>query len=845
MNVAFEVPPAPGTARLGPEVPARPASAFSPDRLALLLLGLTLVATAAVYLPACRYDFVSFDDPEYVTGNRFVQGGLTWANVRWAFTTTWSSYWHPVTWLSHMLDVTLFGTGSFGPHAVNVALHLASTTLLFVWLRRATRQPLTAVVVAALFALHPLHVESVAWISERKDLLSAFFFLATLHAWTRFAKANSGPSRRGWYAASVALFALAALCKPMVVTLPCVLLLLDVWPLRRFAGVRVNPALRRSRLLEKWPFFLVASGLAIVTWQAQVANGALHGLNDFGPGQRAINALVAGAWYVRNLVWPGQLAFFYPHPDRWPAAQLSLAVAVLALVGAVLWRARREDRAIVVGALWFAGMLVPVLGLVQVGDQAYADRYTYLPSIGFFLSGVALVRYAWRRLQASFGPARRRPQAWRAPATGATVLLLAAYASAAALQLPVWRDSESLFQRALAVTEGNFIAHNNLGALRLAEGNVAAAIAEFEESARLQPRYAPPHSNLGLAQLRAGDAEAAIGSFRHAVALQPRFAEVHLNLAEALRASGRWTEALASYDAALSLRPDLALAHAGTGRTLLALGRSPEAVTSFRQAATFSRHDAALLASLGDECAAAGDGPAALDLWDLAVVANPRDGAVRGRRGQMLLELGRTTEAITALESAVDLVPRDAELRNALGWALLLGRRAADAAVQFERSLALAPDQPRARANLALALAASGQTARAIAAYRELAAKSPQNARVLSDLAWLLATSANPALRDGPGALELATRATALTGGRDARILRTKAAALAESGRFSEACDIVSTALRLSEAAGDTAIAAELTGDLDRYRNAMPLRVAAETAPRPRVSAAFQTLRTP
>ena len=537
-----------------------------------------LAALAAVpYLPWGGLGaFVNLDDNEYVFENPSVRGGLTLAGVRWAFTSFHSSNWHPVTWLSHMLDVSLFGLDPWWHHATSVAIHALATALLFLALRRMTGALWRSALVAALFAVHPLHVESVAWVAERKDVLSGLFFALVLVAYERRVR-RGGAARLGAVAAAAAAGLMA---KPMLVTVPFVLLLLDVWPFgrapwgpRSAAGGR--PGASWSRLLvEKLPLFGLSAASCAVTFAAQGRAQAVADMTTLTLGVRVSNALVSVAEYLRQAAWPAALAVYYPHPLE-VAPPWRLAGGLLLLTGvsaAVLALARRRPCA-AVGWLWFLGMLVPVIGIVQVGLQARADRYTYLPLVGVFIAA------AWC-LPGRAGAGRLRGAL---PGAGAAVLV-GALTAASIVQAGFWRDEETLYRRALAVTSGNWLIGANLGSALIAKGRYAEAVDPLREALRLQPDYAKAHNSLGVALAGLGRLAESEASYRRALALIPGYAKAHYNLANALARQGRADEAIAEYERALAIAPDSSEAHFNLANLLAGEGRAAESIRHYREA---------------------------------------------------------------------------------------------------------------------------------------------------------------------------------------------------------------------------------------------------------------------
>jgi tetratricopeptide (TPR) repeat protein len=499
---------------------------LTPALAAALALAALVIA---VYLPAAGFPFLSYDDPRTLTENPVVQRGLSIAGVRWAATTLHTGNWMPLTWLSHLAVVQAFGTAPGAHHLVNVALHLANTLLLFALLRGLTGATGKSAFVAAVFAAHPLHVESVAWVTERKDVLMTFFGLLALHAWVRAARRASP----GWHAAATALFACGLLAKAMLVVLPALMVLLDAWPLGRW---RTRGGAARS-LLEKAPAFLLAAGAGSVAFLAQRAWGNLAPDVALSFPQKLAHAAVSLLWYVRASVWPSGLAVFYPYPPgAAPAGRVALALALLAAVCAAAFLLRRRAPAVGAGWLWFAGAVFPVLGLVQVGEQAVADRYMYLP-----LAGLAIAA-AWGASAA----AGRFPGA-RPLLAPAAIAAVGALAVAGMVQVRLWKSDEALFTHALAVTGGNYVAHNVLGAALLRQGRADDAAAHFREVVRLLPARVVGWNNLGQALFRAGRVEESVAVLREAVARFPGEPMLRRNLGDSLMTLGRREEAMEQY----------------------------------------------------------------------------------------------------------------------------------------------------------------------------------------------------------------------------------------------------------------------------------------------------------
>jgi Flp pilus assembly protein TadD len=579
---AAKFKPAPPTA----SVPAKTQPRF-PMWLPAVLLALV---TIALYWPALRHDFVNYDDDVYVTENLHVQAGLSWENLKWAFCNPVSANWHPLTVLSHMMDCQLFGLKPWGHHLVNVLFHALNAALVFVLLKQLTGATWRSVVVAALFAVHPLRVESVAWVAERKDVLSGFFGLLALIFYTRYVqkaesrkqKAETGgripssilhPPSSPAYCLSLGCFALGLLSKPMLVTWPFVLLLLDWWPLNRIPDFRFPISDLKRLLAEKIPFFVLAAVLSCVTFVVQKQGGSVVESETLPLGARAGNALVSYCRYLGKLFWPTDLAVFYPHPGYWPPAQVLLAGLLLAVISALFFVQRRRHPFLLMGWLWFCGMLVPMIGLVQTGQQSMADRHTYIPSLGVLILttwGVYDLTRHWRYQMITLS------------AAGSAVIILCM--GMTRQQLAYWQDSETLFRHALEVTENNYIAHKNLGDALNNKGQIDGAISQYKEVIQLRPSFVGAYNNLGVALGNKGQTDEEISQFQEAIRRKPDYAEAHNNLGTALGNKGLTDEAIRQYQEAIRLKPDYAEAHNNLGAALFNKGQTDEAITQFQVA---------------------------------------------------------------------------------------------------------------------------------------------------------------------------------------------------------------------------------------------------------------------
>jgi tetratricopeptide (TPR) repeat protein len=533
-----------------------------------ICLALTL-ATLAVFGQVGSFAFIRFDDPLYVTNNPQVQAGLSWAGVRWAFTTTHAANWHPLTWLAHMADVQLFGLDPRGHHLVSLLLHTGNGLLLFLLLERLTGAPWPSAFAAALFALHPLRVESVAWVAERKDLLSGLFALLTLHAYVHYA---ARPTLRRYLLTCSALL-LGLLAKPMLVTLPALLLLLDYWPLRRWP--RQEPASpasspfapgHRRLLLEKLPLLALALGSCAITFYAQKQGHTVAPMDAYPLLPRVGNALIAYLRYLGKLIYPVDLAVFYPLPPQPPGANAVVAGLVLLVLTITVARLARRYPYLLTGWLWYLGMLVPVIGLVQVGMQSMADRYTYLPLIG-----IAII-IAWGATDLT------RQLRWQRPlllAGAALTLTLAA--GLTWRHTGIWRDTATLFSHALAVTDNNYLAHAYLATAAFDRGDYPEAVRLNLLSLSLKPTQADVQHNIGLAYEQLGDLERAAEHFREAIRLQPDLIDTRSALAGIYSRQVRLDEAIAVLEELISLAPATAAAQYNLGVAYARLGKLTQA----------------------------------------------------------------------------------------------------------------------------------------------------------------------------------------------------------------------------------------------------------------------------
>ena len=633
-------PPAPSS-NAALEATPRP-----PNRFLIPGIGLALfLTTLLVYAPVCRFGFVNFDDPDYVANNPHVRGGLGMDSIAWAVASTSDANWFPATRLSHLLDVEIFGLRPGGHHFTNVFLHACAAVLLYAFLQAATGAAWPSAFVALLFAVHPLHVESVAWVSERKDVLSALFWFLALWSYVR-----------RYYWLTLLAFTMGLLSKPMVVTLPLVLLLLDRWPLRR-------PL--RAALPWKIALLGLSAAGAAAAYLVQRSSGAVRALTQFPLGLRVENAVVSYAIYIVKMFWPSNLAVFYPYPHRLPAWQIALSALLLAGISIAVLRERRSRPYLAVGWLWYLGTLVPVIGLIQVGAQARADRYTYLPMVGL---GIML---AWGLLEVL----KTRV------AVSAAIAACLACAVVCEAQIQYWRSSETLFAHALEVTGGNYLAHHNLGVALAGEGRFSEAIEQYRAALHVQPDAANVETDYGNALARSGRLPEAIAHYQAALRVLPDSPIAHNDLANALAATpGGMPEAIAEYRTALRLKPDyeearnnLAQVQANgaemqynRGVDLAKDGKPEAAIPFFEEALRLKPEYVDAHNNLGVVLAGAGRVPEAISHFEAALRIDPHSADAHVNLAIALSGIpGRTPEAIRHLEAALRIKP-DPEIRRML-----------------------------------------------------------------------------------------------------------------------------------------------------------------------------------
>ncbi len=748
-----------------------------------IILALVTV-TVAVYCRVINFGFVNYDDPDYITENKVVKAGLSLHGIIWAFTHCYASNWHPLTWISHMLDYQLFAMWAGGHHLVNVLFHTANAVILFVLLYRLTGAQWRSAAVAALFALHPLHVESVAWVSERKDVLSTFFGLLSLLAYARYVEEIKvqGPRFKVWRRWALVYFALGLLAKPMLVTLPFVLLLLDFWPLERVEnyGLRTfaAPGFRRI-ILEKWPWFGLTLASCVMTFYAQKASGVVMGTASFPALWRLVNALEAYVWYIQKLFWPADLAVFYPLEHVRSISLFAAECLLLALIISIaLWNIRKRPF-VFVGALWFFGTLVPVIGLVQVGFQNFADRYSYIPSIGIFIAAV------WWVAEIS-GESKR----WRAGVSAVAGLVLALYAAGTIAQVRVWQSSITLFTHAVAVTHDNALANNDLGTALAAAGKPTEALAHYAEAVRIEPGYMPYQYNLAAALARAGQTDAAIDHYLAAIRTAPDSAQAYISLGTLFLARNLPDEATNYLARAVQIDPASSDARNNLASALLATGKLNEALTQYAE----------------------------------ALRLDPANPSIHFNAGLALVRAGKPDEAATEFGEAVRLHPGSAEARYEFGRQLFFEGKGGPAVEQLTEAIRLKPIYSQAEFYLGLALLQVHQIRPGLEHLDAAENIRPDWPDPINTRAWVMATSVDDEVRNGPEAVRLAQRAVKLTSGEQPLALNTLAAAYAETGDFENAITAANQAVEAARRLGQTNLISRIEQVMDSCKARHPFR---------------------
>ncbi|MDM8551656.1 tetratricopeptide repeat protein [Desulfobacterales bacterium HSG2] len=705
------------------------------------------VSVLIVYWQVRHYEFVSFDDVMYVTENRHVRAGLTPESVSWAFNFTdkEGTYWQPLTWLSHMLDCHLYGLNAGMHHWTSLMIHIANSLLLFFVFRRMTGEIRKSAFMAALFALHPLNVDSVAWVAERKNVLSTFFWILTMLAYVRYTE-QTGLSR---YIQLVSAFSLGLMTKPMLVTLPFALLLLDYWPLGRLSVVSCQSSVvscqssvvsrQSSVLLEKIPLFVLSAvsvGISSLSLQHYDNVTSTH----FAPMTLRIeNALVSYIAYLWKMIWPRNLSVYYPYPETVPVWQTLGAVILLVGISLLIIRKLRQMPYLTTGWLWYLGTLVPVSGLMQTGLwPAMADRWAYIPLIGIFAMIAWGVPQALANLTSAQIGKRQSAKKGLVIISTAVILILM---TVSRMQVRHWADSITLFRHAIDVTSDNYVAHNHLGGALAARGKFDEAITHYSESLRINPGYLRALNNLGLVLAKQDKTDEAISLYSRILQTNPAYMPAHINMGLALSKQNRITEAIGHYSQALDLEPDHFLAHKNMGILLLNIGKYEKGIIHFQEAlrampnhADVHHHLARAHNNLGIDFANQGKTGEAIRHFSKALRSDATYAEAYYNMGVALANQGRTGEAIRYYSEALALTPDDAEIHNNMGVALLGMGNIRDATRHFQNALQKNPDHAEARGNLKKALTAQENFDKAVTIIQEKLEIAPENPELYHEL---------------------------------------------------------------------------------------------------------------
>jgi tetratricopeptide (TPR) repeat protein len=664
--------------------------------ICLFLICVTLVAFWQVQFN----EFIYLDDNLYVTENPFVQGGVTLKGTVWAFTEFYGGQWHPVTWLSHMLAYDLYGLNPSGHHLLNLLFHIANTLLLFLLFQRMTGKRWQSGFMAALFALHPLHVESVAWVAERKDVLFTFFWMLALWAYIRYAEKPT----LGRYGLIIVCFALSLMSKSMAVTLPFVLFLLDYWPLGRLKTQKILPL-----IIEKVPLLFLSAGACLMTLLAAWKGGAITAFDKLSLGVRTANASISYVAYITKMFWPAPLAVLYPHPLHLPFWKGVGPFLLLALITVLLALGRRKYPYGVVGWLWYLGTLVPVIGLIQAGVQATADRFTYIPLIGLFIIiayGLPDILLGWRFRKTTL------------TLSGGLALSLLMIMTIS--QVKVWQNTIKLFSHTLKVTDRNYTIHNNLGVLFAHQRNDQEALLHYQKALEIYPRYADAHYNLGALLARQGKDQEAMAHFYEALRIQPNKAEAQNYLGIILVQQGKIEEAISCFGSALHANPNYALAYSNMGAALLHQGRNQEAVSYLNEALRITPRDAKVHNNLGLALVYLKRGDEAEFHFTQALRNNPNYADAHCNLASLLSSQGRDQEAMTHYDEVLRINPQHAQGHYGLGKMLLREGKNLEAVAHLSEAVRIRANFEEARFSLGIAYLGMGKKDMALAEYRIL-----------------------------------------------------------------------------------------------------------------------------
>lgn len=678
--------------------------------ICIFLLSVTLVA----FWQVRNHDFINLDDNLYIIDNPFIQQGLTIRGIRWAFTSAYSGHWHPITWLSHLLDYDLCGLNPRGHHVTNLLLHIANALLLFLLLQRMTGKRWQSCFVAALFAIHPLHVESVAWVAERKDLLCAFFWILTIWVYASYVE----KPKLHRYLRIMLCFMLALMSKPMAVTLPFTLLLLDYWPLGRLKLEKGNANVRL--IVEKLPLFFLAAALSVVTVFVHLRSGVISSFSKLPLWIRIENALVSYISYLAKMLWPASLAILYPYRMSLPFWKVAGAALLLIGITSLAICARKKHPYGIVGWMWYLGTLVPVIGLVQAGPQAMADRFTYLPLIGLFI----IFAYGVPDILAPRDPRRIVSAVFGG-------LFLAILIIITICQVHLWQNSMSLFGHTLKVTTNNSIIQNNLGSTYVRQGRDTEASLHYSKALEINPNYADAHYNMGMLLFRQGKTDEAIFHLSETLRFTPGKADVHNNLGVLLFRQGKTRDASTHFMEALRLDPDYGEPYLNLGTALISQGKNQEAISHLNKALQINPGNAKVQNNLGVAFTRMGKTQEAATHYTRALQIDPGNSEAHSNIGSLLASQGRVEEAIAHYIEALRIEPDDGGLHYQLAVVLdRLGRKR-EAIGHLAEAIRLVPNFGKAHLALGMIYHEMGRKDSALLEYKTLHAIDPDLANRL------------------------------------------------------------------------------------------------------------------
>ncbi len=702
-----------------------------------------MVATFCVYSQVQDHEFINYDDYQYIKDNWKIKSGLTSESISWAFTTFYGYNWFPITWLSHIFDYQLYGLNPKGHHLTNLLFHIANALILFMVLLRMTGKLWQCAFIAAMFAFHPLNVESVAWVAERKNVLSTLFWLLTMWAYIHYAEK---PTIKN-YGLVLLFFALGLMSKPMLVTLPFVLLLLDYWPLRRLKleqGGSDNEVPVKSQyhvkseflklMLEKVPLFALTTGACILTFIAQ-QEGALINANNLSLPTRLTNAVVSYLEYLKKMIWPNDLAVFYPHPESTLAAwKWVVCFVVLVTITAIAIKFIKKAPYFAVGWFWYLGTLIPVIGIVQVGVQGMADRYTYIPLIGIFIIiawGVPELISKWNHKEKVLSVS-----------VGIIILILLITTWG---QVSHWKNSITIFKHALKVANENsyssYLINYHLGDAFWNKRKTAKAISHYKMAIKVNPDYAPTYNNLGIILGVEGKTEEEISHYKMAIKINPDDAKAHRNLGNVLQKGGKNSEAIFHYKMAIKINPDYAKAHSNLGNALGKEGKFSEAISHHKMAIKLNPDYAPAYNNLGTVLGAEGKIEEDISCYKMAIKLNPDYAQAHNNLGFALGAEGNNEEAISHFKMAVELKPDLVDAHYNLGFALGAEGNNDEAISHYKMAIKFDPDHFWAHNKLGHALVQKGEMKEAVDHYRETVRLRPDLDAARNNLEFALLLS--------------------------------------------------------------------------------------------------------